>query len=63
MPNIQANMTNEEKLKFRTDFRMPSFCKHSYIEFFNTWCKLCEGRCSSGRCKTCPKYEATLENK
>lgn len=61
--NIQANMTDEEKLEFRTKNRLPVFCEHSYINFFNTWCRVCEGRCTSDRCKKCTSYVPTLENK
>lgn len=63
MASIQANMTNEEKLEFRTNNPLPCFCENSYYNFFNTWCKLYGTRCNSEKCKTCKLYKATLENK
>ena len=63
MANIQANMTDEEKLEFRKNNPLPCFCEYMYYNFFNSWCKKDDQRCNSEKCKKCPSYKPTLENK
>lgn len=63
MSNLQHNMTEEEKIKFRSVNPLPIFCKYSYYNLFQVWCKKTHQRCKGNCAKTCPTYTPTTKDK
>ena len=48
-----------DTIEFRINNPICTFCEHSYIQFFHTWCDIkkdCRGLCA----KTCEHYKPTL---
>lgn len=57
--------TNENKsntLEFRINNPMCSFCDHSYMNFFHTWCSI-KNDCRNLSAKNCEHYKASLKTR
>ncbi len=55
MNSIDAEIKTNT-LEYRINNPLCCFCKHSYIEFFHTWCSLNKG-CKNICAKGCKDYD------